>query len=284
LAYALDWRANVAIDQREYPQAEQWVEECLALTRELGDHWRLASALDTRGLLAYYQGDYAQAAQRIEEAVALCRDLRIRVGIRDFLIHLGFVCLARHNPAKAGPYFAEALRLHIEDQSQPDTAYVLEGLGMVAGERGLLAHAATLWGGAEALREAQQTRLAPADQAVFERALGAARAGLAEDKFAAAWNEGRRLATHGLDALLAYALAPEPAAPGGPKAQLPAGLTAREAEILRLLAQGLSDAALASKLVISPRTVNSHLTSIYSKLGVSSRVAATRFAVDNGLA
>jgi DNA-binding NarL/FixJ family response regulator len=60
-------------------------------------------------------------------------------------------------------------------------------------------------------------------------------------------------------------------------------LTGRELEVLRLVAQGLTDAEVGRQLVISPRTVNGHLTSIYSKLGVSSRTAATRFAIENHL-
>ena len=63
----------------------------------------------------------------------------------------------------------------------------------------------------------------------------------------------------------------------------PAKLTAREVEVLRLVAQGLTDAQVAEQLVISPRTVNWHLTSIYSKLGVSSRTAATRYAIEQKL-
>jgi DNA-binding NarL/FixJ family response regulator len=63
----------------------------------------------------------------------------------------------------------------------------------------------------------------------------------------------------------------------------PAGLTAREVEVLRLVAQGLSDTQVAAQLVISPRTVNSHLTSIYNKLGVDSRTAASRFAIEQRL-
>jgi len=59
----------------------------------------------------------------------------------------------------------------------------------------------------------------------------------------------------------------------------PAGLSAREVEVLRLVADGLTDAQVAEQLVISPRTVNWHLSVIYSKLGVSSRAAATRFAL-----
>ncbi len=70
------------------------------------------------------------------------------------------------------------------------------------------------------------------------------------------------------------------AAPLAKAPTYPAGLTAREVEVLRLVAQGLADAQVAEQLVISPRTVNWHLTSIYSKLGVSSRAAATRFAVE----
>lgn len=68
-----------------------------------------------------------------------------------------------------------------------------------------------------------------------------------------------------------------------PSSRYPAGLTAREVEVLRLVAQGLTDAQVAEKLVISPRTVNWHLTSIYEKIQVSSRCAATRYAIDQHL-
>jgi len=60
-------------------------------------------------------------------------------------------------------------------------------------------------------------------------------------------------------------------------------LTAREKEVLRLVARGLPDAQVAEKLVISPRTVNAHLRSIYTKLQISSRNAATYFALEQGL-
>lgn len=63
----------------------------------------------------------------------------------------------------------------------------------------------------------------------------------------------------------------------------PAGLTPREVEVLRLVAEGLTDADVAERLFLSPRTVSTHLTSVYNKLGVNSRVGATRFAVEHGL-
>jgi DNA-binding CsgD family transcriptional regulator len=64
----------------------------------------------------------------------------------------------------------------------------------------------------------------------------------------------------------------------------PGGLSRRETDVLRLVARGLTDAEVARELNISPRTVSTHLTSVYNKLGVSSRHAATHFAIKNGLA
>ena len=55
----------------------------------------------------------------------------------------------------------------------------------------------------------------------------------------------------------------------------PAGLTAREVEVLRLLAQGLSNKDIGARLVISPKTAGNHVEHIYSKIGASSRASAT---------
>jgi DNA-binding NarL/FixJ family response regulator len=69
----------------------------------------------------------------------------------------------------------------------------------------------------------------------------------------------------------------------GPKIHTPTALTPRELDVLRLLVQGLSDAQIAEKLVLSRRTVTTHLTTIYSKLGVNSRSAAIHHALDQKL-
>jgi DNA-binding NarL/FixJ family response regulator len=83
-------------------------------------------------------------------------------------------------------------------------------------------------------------------------------------------------------------LQPLPAAPAPTPATKPAtpspdGLTAREVEVLRLLATGLTDAQIAEHLVLSLHTVHAHLRTIYSKLGVTSRSAATRYAFEHQL-
>jgi DNA-binding NarL/FixJ family response regulator len=69
-----------------------------------------------------------------------------------------------------------------------------------------------------------------------------------------------------------------------PARALPRGLTAREAEVLKLVAAGRSNREIAVELVISEHTVARHLQNMFAKLDVSSRAAATAFAFEHGLA
>jgi len=63
----------------------------------------------------------------------------------------------------------------------------------------------------------------------------------------------------------------------------PAGLTAREIEVLRLMARGLSSKEIAARLVISPKTARHHIEHIYVKIGASNRATASLFAMQHGL-
>ncbi len=76
------------------------------------------------------------------------------------------------------------------------------------------------------------------------------------------------------------------AIPRGPRAatrDAPAGLTPREQEVLALLSQGLPDKEISRTLFISERTVHHHVSSVLSKIGVSSRTAAARHAAEMGI-
>ena len=77
------------------------------------------------------------------------------------------------------------------------------------------------------------------------------------------------------------AAAGQPSQPA--KRELPAGLSEREAEVLSFAVRGLSNRQIAEALVVSPKTVGHHLENIYSKIGVSTRVGATLFALQHGL-
>jgi DNA-binding NarL/FixJ family response regulator len=102
---------------------------------------------------------------------------------------------------------------------------------------------------------------------------------LGEAAFVAAWDEGRARAAAEPKATEA----PDAAAVPSAGIRYPNHLTPREVEVLRLVAQGLTNAQIARQLVVSLHTVNNHVRSILSKLGTPSRSAATRFAVEHQL-
>jgi predicted ATPase/DNA-binding CsgD family transcriptional regulator/class 3 adenylate cyclase len=188
------------------------------------------------------------------------------------------VLLKQGNLLTARSHLEQALSAYQESGQKRGVAEVLEGLAGVAARRGNAERAGRIFGAAEALREIIGAPLPPSDRNIFMPMIREAQSIMGQDAFARAWSLGRQMLAASLDHLIAYALEPD-ATPAKP-----AGLTKREGEILRLLAQGLTDAQIAERLVISPRTVNAHLSSIYSKLDVNSRAGATRFALENGLA
>jgi AraC family transcriptional regulator len=123
------------------------------------------------------------------------------------------------------------------------------------------------------------------DRVGDEQVVATAGAQLGEQVFASTWTEGRTMTPEQAGAGLHLASLPEPVSEALQPSSLtsPNDLTAREMDVLRLLAQGLTSAQMAERLVIGLVTVNSHVRSIYSKLGVTSRSAATRYAIEHHL-
>jgi len=132
--------------------------------------------------------------------------------------------------------------------------------------------------------------LEPALRPLEEPYLVGARSQLDESTWSVVWEEGRAMS---MEAAFEYALSEEPstitssAAPteqlSTPVSEHPVGLTPREVEVLGLVAEGLTNPQVAQKLFLSPRTVQRHLNSVYRKLGVNSRAAATRLALEHDL-
>ena len=151
--------------------------------------------------------------------------------------------------------------------------------------------AARLWGAAARLREAIGAPMSPVSRAAYEHVLAQARAWVPEQPFRTAWVEGgsmtpaQALATRPAEGSLAVQASPPspPAASSNQPDRHPEGLTPREVEVLRLLAGGLTNPQIAERLVVSLPTVNTHVASIFNKLGVNSRSAATRYAVEHHL-
>jgi DNA-binding NarL/FixJ family response regulator len=163
-------------------------------------------------------------------------------------------------------------------------------LAGVVAARGEFRWAAQLWGAAEALHEAIAIPLPPADRAEYEQAVQSARAQLGASAFAAAWQEGRTMTPGQALAAQGQVTIPTPTPAGSlstPPTKTshtyPAGLTAREVEVIRLVVEGMTNAQIAEQLTISLHTVNAHVRSIFNKLDVSSRNAMTRFAIEHKL-
>jgi DNA-binding CsgD family transcriptional regulator len=100
----------------------------------------------------------------------------------------------------------------------------------------------------------------------------AAAAALAEEARGAAWTRVRPGGGRG-----------RRAAPPRVRTAWPAGLSDREVEVLRLVARGLSNRAIAERLYVSPRTAEHHVQHIYTKIGASTRAAAAMFAMEHSL-
>ncbi len=267
--------------------------EAGALFREIGDKWGIAECFCLSGQLALQQGDAVTARTLLEQSLMLFREIGNRRGIAASLSQLGSVTAVQHDWAAAHVLYEESLTVATEVGNKFVIASCLEGLaGVVAAGRASLAHAlwaAQLWGAAEALRDTMGAPIPPVERTTYEGRVAVARNSIGKRIFSAYWVLGstmtpeQALAAQG-KAVLPHQLSTEPAStPPGKGAANPAGLTAREVEVLCWVAYGLTDAQVAERLIISPRTVTSHLSSIYNKLGVTSRSAATRFAVEHQL-
>jgi len=275
-------------------QARAFYEESLAISREFGSASILRSCSNALALPFLLQGDLERAAALAEEAAALSQEAGDLTLLPLPLTWLGWVALLRGDLERAKALHKESLALSEERGAfRQLTLILLEGLACGAGAEGDAHRGARLFGATEALREAIGFPLEPALRRLEEPYLVGARSQLDESAWTEAWEEGRRMS---VEAALEYALSEEessthtpssaaskqPSTPPAP--EHPAGLTPREVEVLGLVAEGLTSAQVAHRLFLSPRTVEAHLTSIYHKLGVTSRAGATRFALEHGLA
>jgi ATP/maltotriose-dependent transcriptional regulator MalT len=202
------------------------------------------------------------------------------------LLHtLGRIEAQRNDLTAARGWYQRTLALTLELGDKFLTPFNLERLAGVLAAQGELTGAAQLWGAAETLREASGVSLPLVDRASHEQAVAMARAQLSEQAFAAAWVKGRAM-TPEQASMVPYQTSssePVPEVLHPPSSTAPNDLTAREMEVLRLLARGLTNAQIAEALVVSLLTVKAHLRSIYSKLDVTSRSAATRYALEHHL-
>jgi predicted ATPase/class 3 adenylate cyclase/DNA-binding CsgD family transcriptional regulator len=154
---------------------------------------------------------------------------------------------------------------------------ILECLAGVAADAGGQREAARMFGAAEAIRNRTGLVRFKIYDVGYERWVATVRNALERDEFDRAWDEGAALST---DEVIAYALR------GHTGRKRPASgwtsLTPTERDVVRLVVEGLTNSDVGARLFVSPRTVQTHLTHIYAKLGVTSRVQLAQEAACHG--
>ncbi len=278
----------IATEQGNLVQAEALLKESLTVGQEIGHKRSVGAALFGLARLSLLRGDLAQAAVLARESLAIAREIDHTWDITNGLGLLGEIVRDQGELVQARLLFQEALSLAQKIGYKDCIGLHLVGLATIALAERQPRRAALLFGAAEAWPDPHSTTFGD-----YKRDMANARAQLGEEAFAAAWAQGRAMTPDEALAALEHVTTPEPVVavpqatqvvkPPSPQPTYPDELTAREVEILRLVAQGWTDGQIAEHLVISPRTVNAHLTSIYRKIGVSSRSAATRYAMEKKL-
>jgi predicted ATPase/DNA-binding CsgD family transcriptional regulator len=281
---ALAWLALIADD---FDRAQTLYEESLALLRALGDRHGAAIQLMALGDIAGYRRDYEQATALYEESLGTFHMVGAKTFMAFTLIRLAILASDRREHDLATALLVESLNRIREIGSSGGIAGCLEGLALVAIGRGQAAWAARLFGAAEALREAIDEPVLPPFRARYERAAATVRSVLDEAAFARAWGAGRALPLEQAiaDALaLAAEIATPPDVAHRSEPSSAAQLSAREAQVLRLLADGQSNKEIARELALSVHTVERHLANVYAKIGARGRADAVAYALRHGLA
>lgn len=265
-------------NSKQLSQARLYLQEALGHARQFNDKFSVAYILVVMGEIEREERHFELAIPYYEEAITIEKELGRPAERMIAAANLAFVyChLGRYDQART--IFLEYLEFSLQsDHRKVQIPTCLVGLATIAIADGEAALAAKVLGAIEHTKE--PLLFFATDRSDYERTLAAAKALLGHSQYGKLFEEGRILGESQVAQLF---LDPQTKESTG-KIGLPSNLTKREIEILSLVAQGLTDAQIAERLVLSPRTVNAHLTSVYRKLDVNSRAAATRFAIEKGL-
>jgi DNA-binding CsgD family transcriptional regulator len=221
---------------------------------------------------AMARGDLAAARRLADDAVARTSGFHLSLALTT----RAGVAIAQGEPEQADRDAHEALSAAASTGAYGATSETLECLAALAVGAGSQLEAARLFGAADAVRKRGGfVRFKIFD--VFEFPIAALRDAMGEKDFESAWAEGAALST---EEAVAYAQR------GRGKRKRPASgwaaLTPAERDVVRLVSEGLANNDIATRLFVSPRTVQTHLTHVYTKLGLASRVQLAQEAARRG--
>jgi len=265
----------------ERAEARHSFQTALDLRAAAGDRARLAMAINNMALVELDDGNLDRARELLEQNLIIKRQLGEPGSVAIGLINLAEVLIRAGRWQAANASIAEAAELAV---GQPQIT------GLVLCNRGHLAARQRNWDQAAGLYQAAVAACQAGGHThvAVEAMIGLGRVryqlGQADEaarQLRTAEALAHQIANRQLVAEVTAALAETG---DGGAGGLPGNLTSRQAEVLQLLADGLSNKEIAERLYLSRGTVERHLTTIYRKLGLGGRVDAARYAVENGLA
>jgi DNA-binding CsgD family transcriptional regulator/tetratricopeptide (TPR) repeat protein len=271
----------------ESHRAEQHCEEALNYFRAEGDRYWVAEVLLGLAHVAIDQGNYERAATAYEESLHLSQQLGSRPFAARAQSGLGFLARARGDPELAYRLFQESIAVWGEIDDLTSIAICLEAIAGTICSLGGPFRAAQLLGTAEALREQLNYPIPRRALPTYQQTIAGIQSSLSMIQFATAWMEGRALSPAAAIALAREDLPNLNVADAEVEPTLGSvrtsdvaslGLTPREMDVLRLVAQGHSNRQIADSLFISVPTVKRHFSTVLGKLALPSRSAATAYA------
>ncbi len=292
-SFALTAMGHLAVCANDLEKASALYNEGLALRRGLGQTRWVVHSLVSVGDLYSYMHRFEESAKLLGEGLSLAQGISDQNAIARLYIALGHLASRQGDYPNAEAHYLEGIEQFDELKSKHGRAECVAGLAEVAYKYGRFQEAAVLFGWLNSVFHSIGLRWDLMFHVESETIINALRVRLGRE-YDRLESLGASLSDD--DALAVYTTDDEPEeyvassnllSPKVPIMITSAqsrtnlhGLTVRELEVLKLVAGGLTNAEAAERLIVSPYTVNMHLRSIYHKLGVSNRSAATRYAVE----
>jgi DNA-binding CsgD family transcriptional regulator len=255
-------------------KAQRLEEQGLDILQRLGDQHGLAWTNHDLGEIAFVRGDLDRAQRFLEQSCHRFDDLDLTYGSYRASSMLADVHRLKAEWVLALTGYERSLAL--QPQTPTGGAEILEGLAQIAAALQQPALAARLFGCGHAWRQTYGLGRFYFYEVEHSRSLTSAQQQISPDEWHANYTAGWRLRPEQAveEARRAGTELTEIAA-----MRAASGLTRRQQEIVRLVAEGFSNADIAGRLVVSHRTVDAHLRSIFDKLGVTTRTAAVHEAM-----
>jgi predicted ATPase/DNA-binding NarL/FixJ family response regulator len=287
LARAKIFLGDCYMDSGDPEPAGPPLEEALATFRKLGETAWTGLTLTYLAMAAARMQDDERARTFADEALNLCRQAEFATGMAITFGRLGSQALKERRYEEAEHFFREALALRLKLDDRYGMANQLTELAYAAAARGGAERAARLDGAAEALRQVTGAKITESHRADYDRLIADLHDTLGQDQFEAEWSASQTrtpeqavaAAREVISAELARSASASP--PIVPSSA--AGLTPRELDVLRLLVEGRPDREIGEALFIGTRTVQTHVSNLFAKLGVNARAEAAAVAVRRGL-